>query len=124
MAEPLSLIDEAREGIAQGHALSRNQAQALLDAYNQASSEVERLQHRVGDLEFHFEVFQHLVVDRKVLIEKLAELGLQIYSAPDPSTGSWHWAWRWREDESHSGYESSISALIAAVEALLKLHQG
>ena len=99
----MSLIDEARQGINQGHPPGLDQARALLAAYDTATAEVERLQHRIGDLEFHFEVFQHLMVDRKVLIDKLAELGLRIYSAPDTRTGSWHWAWRWRENDPHGG---------------------
>jgi hypothetical protein len=95
-------------------------AKALLEAYDEAKFELERIQARLGDLEFHYEVFQHLMIDRKELTEKLANLGLEVFSAPD-DRGSWSWAWRWRENAPVSGFESSVGALQAALESLLGL---
>lgn len=113
-------IDEVRQNIEQNQPLEPMQAQSLLEAYDTAQEELERLQTRIGDLEFHYEVFEHLMSDRKLMIDKFTELGLEILSVPDQSKGSWGWAWRWRGGEPHTGYERSIYALIDAVETLLK----
>lgn len=116
----MTLIEEARQSIEAGQTPERQQVQALLEAYDELLEEVERLRTRLGDLEFHYEVFEHLMTDRKQMIEKLADLGLEIYSLPNPDKGSWGWAWRWRNEEPHTGYERSINALLAALESLLK----
>jgi hypothetical protein len=115
----MNVIDDVRQSIAAGKALHGAQTQALLAAYDETLEELERLRGRIGDLEFHYEVFEHLMLDRKLMIEKFAQLGLEIYSVPDTNTGTWCWAWRWRNGPAHTGYERSIHALIAAVEALL-----
>lgn len=116
----MNLIEEARQNIETGNIPELKQVQALLEAYDELCEDVERLRTRLGDLEFHYEVFEHLMTDRKQMIEKLSELGLEIYSLPNPDKGSWGWAWRWCGDEPHTGYERSINALLAAFESLLK----
>ncbi len=116
----MNLLDEARQSVTAGKMLQVEQAKALISAYDEALEELERLRGRVGDLEFHYEVFEHLMTDRKLMIDTFAELGLEIYSVPDTDKGTWCWAWRWRNGEPQTGYERSIHALIAAVETLLK----
>jgi len=116
----MSLIEDARQLIKKGQPPTLATAKALLEAYDETKFELERLQARLGDLEFHYEVFQHLMIDRKELTEKLATLGLEVFSAPD-DRGSWSWAWRWRENAPVSGFESSVGALQAALESLLGL---
>jgi hypothetical protein len=118
----MNLIDEARQRIKTGTPPDLIQAQALFEAYDQAQDELERLHIRIGDLEFHYEVFEHLMIDRQQMIGKLSELGLEIYSLPNPDKGSWGWAWRWRGGEPHIGYERSIQALVAAFETMFQHH--
>ncbi len=113
-------IDDIRQTIAEGAALSPAQAQVLLAAYDDVSLALERLRTRVGDLEFHYEVFEHLMTDRKVMMEKFAALGLEITSEPTSDRQSWRWVWRWHNEEhSNKGFERSIHALIDAIETLL-----
>ncbi len=115
----MNLIDNARQSLAAGKSLNTSQAQALFTAYDEATEELERLRTRVGDLEFHYEVFEHLMTDRKLMIDTFAELGLEIYSVPDTEKGTWCWAWRWQGGEPQTGFSRSIYALIAAMETLL-----
>jgi hypothetical protein len=118
----MDILDEARQLVDAKKPLDVDRAQALIAAYQQEKKETEQLRARVGDLEFHFEVFEHLMVDRKLMLETFAELGLEIFSVPDADKGSWGWAWRWRGSTPTTGYERSIHALIAAIETLLREH--
>ncbi len=117
--ETTETFEAVRAQVQDGHPPDGEQVAALLQAYDEAVVALQQLQSRVGDLEFHYDVFEHLMQERKLMIEQLAELGLQVSSVPDEESGTWCWAWSWRGSEPVAGYDRSIAAMMAALEVLL-----
>ncbi len=118
--EPVDTFAALREQIQAGQPPSLAEVAALLQAYDDAVEALQQIQNRVGDLEFHYDVFEHLMQERKSMIEHLATMGLQVSSVPDEAAGTWCWAWSWRGSEPVAGYDRSITAMIAALETLLE----
>ncbi len=115
----MSLLEDMRQKLNAGEMPDRQEMEELLDAFEEMHLEHERLRERNGDLEFHFEAFEHLMLDRKYMLDKLSALGLEVYRVPTADKSSWCWAWRWRGGKSQKGFERSINALVSAIETLL-----
>lgn len=115
----MSLLEDIRQKFNDGEMPDREEVEELLDAFEEMHMEHERLRERNGDLEFHFEAFEHLMLDRKFMLDRLSALGLEVYRVPTTDKSSWFWAWRWRGGKAQKGFERSINALVSAIETLL-----